>query len=53
MPAALVRWSAMAGLAILVGLFVPLSWVLHQLAGGSLSVAEWSQAKLVKLWRAK
>lgn len=46
---ALLRWSAIGGLCLLLAVLIPLTWITHLLSGGSLTVAERAKAKLARL----
>lgn len=46
---ALGRYSAMAGLLVLLAVMIPLAWIMDRLNAGSLTVAEWAADKFEEL----
>jgi hypothetical protein len=52
MTRALRRWSAIGGLALLLAVLIPLTWIAHRLTGGGLRVAEWAKARFRRHWNA-
>jgi hypothetical protein len=48
---ALLRWPAICGLAVLLAVLIPLTWLSHKVTGAGLIAAEWAKAEFKRLTR--